>query len=262
MGFYIFCIVNKTEYERRFQKIKNDYSDLHNFVVGLLEKKASLIDDLRAYAQERCKICEQDILKAKSVRDVILIIEEESCNVINITAIEGLLEVLKVDEAQAQTKEYNGKVQKFCNDIRLNMMCNKPLSDRVPRSSEILEFILEWEPDEHTLNEICHLLEKAFGKMVKSVLVYSIRKVNSIAIICYAPLHLMEKLIKEVKSNLSILQSMNQLISLHIADNTVYQKVQPMEIEDDKTLGKYKMHAVRPFFLECLVIKVSNCRPK
>ena len=234
---------------------------MHNIVVGLLEKKASSIGDLKAYAQEHCKNREQDILKTKSVRDVIIIIEEESCNVINITAIEGILEVLKVNEAQAQTKEYNDKVQKFCNDIRLDMMCNKPLSLRIPQSSGKLEFILEWEPDKHTLNEICHLLEKAFGKMVKDVLVHSIRRVNSIAIICYAPLHLMENLIKEVKANLSTLQSMNQLISLHIADNTVYQKVQPMEIEDDKTLGKYKMHAVRPFFLECLVIKVSNCRP-
>ena len=238
------------EYERRFQKIKNDYSDLHNFVVALLEKKASLIDDLRAYAQECWKNREQAILKAKSVRDVIIIIEEESCNVINITAIEGILEVLKVNEAQAQTKEYNDNVQKFCKDIPLDVMCNKPLSLHIPQSSGKLEFILEWEPDKHTLNEICELLEKAFGKMVKNVLVYSIIKVNSIAIICYAPLHLMENLIKEAKANLSILQSMN-LILLNIADNTVYQKDEPMEIEDDKTLGKYKVvkvYAVRQFF--------------
>lgn len=247
MSFYIFCIVNKTEYERRFQKIKNDYSDLHNFVVGLLEKKASLIDDLKAYAQERWKNCEQAILKAKSVHDVILIIEEESCNVINVTAIEGILDVLKINEAQAQTKEYNDKVQKFCKETQLDIMCNKPLSHCIPQSSGKLEFILEWEPDEHTLNEICELLEKAFGKMVKDVLVHSIRKVNSIAIICYAPLHVMENLIKEVKAHLSTLQSMN-LISLNIADNIVYQKDEPMEIED-KTLGKYKVHAVRQFFL-------------
>ena len=228
------------EYERRFQKIKNDYSDLHNFVVALLEKKASLIDDLRAYAQECWKNREQAILKAKSVRDVIIIIEEESCNIINITAIEGILEVLKVNEAQAQTKEYNDNIQKFCKNTQLDMMCNKPLSLHIPQSSGKLEFILKWEPHKHTLNEICELLKKAFGKMVRYVLVHSIRKVNSIAIICYAPLHVMENLIKEVKANLSTIQD---LISLNIANNNVYQKVEPMEIEDNKTLGKYKVQS-------------------
>ena len=73
--------------------------------------------------------------------------------------------------------------------------------------------------------------------MAKDVLVYSISKVNSIAIICYALLHLMEDLIKEVEVNLSTLKSMS-LILLIIADNIVYRRDKPMKIEDGKDLSK------------------------
>lgn len=225
------------EYERRLKKIKTDYSNLHSKVVNLLQRKVPSVDGLKIYAQECCKNRKHDILKAKSVKEVIIIIEDEACNVINIAAIEGLLVTFKVNEAQAQTKEYNDKVQKFCNDIRLDMMCNKPLSNRDLQSSEKIEFILEWKPDEHTLSEICYLLKKAFGKMAKDVLVYSISKVNSIAIICYALLHLMEDLIKEVEVNLSTLKSMS-LILLIIADNIVYRRDKPMKIEDGKDISK------------------------
>ena len=152
-------------------------------------------------------------------------IVESRCNIINIVPIKAIVNKYHITGALKMIIEFEEVVDDFCSKIKVKFMLNKKLSLAVSSlTCERVEFVLEWKPDEHTLDDIRRLLEKAFEDLGKRIIVRSIHRGNSIIIICYGPHHLLAALLLEAQDNLTVLMKELSLIRLTIGHYTVYDK--------------------------------------
>ena len=139
--------------------------------------------------------------------------------------IETIVKRYDISEAKDLVTQYKKEIQKFTSDMKLKLVLDKKLSP--PISSlicETIKFVLDWEPSDRSLDDIRHLLKKAFDDSSIRVIVQSIHKGNSIIIICYAPRYLINVLLLEAQANLHVLKVEMNLIRLDVGHFTVYNK--------------------------------------
>ena len=155
---------------------------------------------------------------AKSFNDVAEIIRD-NCSITNIVLLEKIVSEFSVTAAEALIFNYSCGITEFCE----RRICGIQLKKISPLNCNSIKFIVNWEVDKCTLNNIKDLLQRAFRNLVKRVEVVRTEKVNSIAIICYTPHQLMDVLLIEAQENIEELKKLG-LIELTIGYYTVYSK--------------------------------------
>ncbi|XP_019861361.1 PREDICTED: uncharacterized protein LOC109589786 [Amphimedon queenslandica] len=183
--------------------------------------KVPLDDEFKKYLLRCFPGLSDDITSVDAALDAV----ERKCSIINTAPLEAITNHYNITEAKKMVQEYKKSIKEFCSEIKVKFMLNKKLSLAVSSlTCERVEFVLEWKPDEHTLDDIRRLLEKAFEDLGKRIIVRSIHRGNSIIIICYAPHHLLAALLLEAQDNLTVLMKEFSLIRLTIGHYTVYNK--------------------------------------
>ena len=206
-----------------FDKMRGKFGKFCVKVLQLAKKKISSLDDFKKFLLKCYPELELKLSVAKSVEDA-MDIALTKCNIVNIAAVEDITEFYKIDEAEELVTEYNKEVKQFCSKIPLDSLLDKRLSTNSTLTCETIRFLLDWKPDEHSLNDIRLLLQKAFVDLGKRVIVQVICPSNSIIIICYAPHHLMDVIILQVQENLPILIEKFSLIGLTIGHHSYNSK--------------------------------------
>ena len=211
----------QAEHQYSFDKMRGNFGIFRFKVLGLVDKKISSLNTFKTFLQQCYPELESQLSVADSVQSA-MNIALTKCNIINIAAVEDITEFYKIDEAEELVASYKEVVKQFCSNIPLDSLLNKRLSTNGTLTCETIQFLLNWKPDEHSLNDIRLLLEKAFADLGKRVIVQVIRPDNSIVIICYAPHHLMDALILRVKENLPTLIEEFSLMELTIGHCICY----------------------------------------
>ena len=158
---------------------------------------------------------------AKSFDDVMDTVKEK-CTIINIACLETLIKHYKIEKAKDLIADYQLKVKKFCENVKVGIM-TVWTNPSCLLKCESIEFVLEWETDQHALKEIKVLLWKTFGDLAERVLVKEAREDNSITVTCYAPRHMMDILLMEAEKNLGLLRGSGiEVIKLTIGYHTVW----------------------------------------
>ena len=187
-------------------------------------EESSPLEKLKKYLGRCFRELKPQLSITKSFDDVMELVEEK-CTVVNICCLETIINHYNIVEANPHVNTYKAEVDKLCEEIKLSV-CQKENLMTGPSSllkCETIKFVLEWETDKHTFNEIRELLWKAFGKMAKRVLVKCIDEGNSIIVTCYAPENVMNILLMEVQKNLHKLIKMG-VIKLTIAFHTIWDE--------------------------------------
>ena len=153
----------------------------------------------------------EEVRAAESIDDALIVVCDHT-SLINTSYLETVAEQFNLQDAIGLIKEFNDSIDKFCSTIKtehvygLDFMENKNV-----QKSEKVEFVLEWEGDQSTLNDIRALLAKAFRDKARHVMVKVVNQGNSIIVICYAPLHHHEELKRLVTDNKGYLRKMEIL---------------------------------------------------
>ena len=146
---------------------------------------------------------------------------EEKCSIINVSILETIVNHYSINEATDYILAYKTHLEEFCEINICNVQLKKLSSSLL--TCNTIKFIVNWEVTKCTLSAIKGLLWKAFQDFDKKVEVVALNEVNSIAIICYAPHHLMDSLLLTAQDNLETLIELG-LIQLTIGYYTVYDK--------------------------------------
>ena len=161
-----------------------------------------------------------DVDSVESALTIVLM----KCNIINVSPVENIVQFYNIPEAQQLIVEYKEELNQFCSKISLDFLLNKRLSTDISSlTCETIQFVLDWKPDEHSLDDIRRLLKKAFTDINKRLTV-QVTCPGSIKVILYAPHHLLAALFLEVQDNLTVLIKDFGLISLTIGQYKVYDK--------------------------------------
>ena len=137
--------------------------------------------------------------------DGVMELVKEKCTIINICCLETIINQYNIEEAKAHIITYKSEVDEFCKNVRLSVSMT---SSSFLLKCETIQFVLEWEPDEYTLQDIRDLLWKAFENVASRVLVKVAEKGNSIVVICHAPRNIIDVLLMKAEFNLKELQEL------------------------------------------------------
>ncbi|XP_019859739.1 PREDICTED: uncharacterized protein LOC109587969 [Amphimedon queenslandica] len=212
-------------YNDRFDEMIWDYGMFYIKITGLVCNKitADQLEDFKECINACCSDLSQQLAIATTVKDVMKAIKT-ICNVINITPVKKVVNFYSITEAKPLITNYNATVDEFCHTFKLQFLLDKKLSTSDFLVCETIEFVLDWDPAEHLLNDIRRLMEKAFQGLSRRIIVKSMHKGNSIIIICGAPTHLMNALQLRARDNLTVLQEEFALMRLKIGHCSIYDR--------------------------------------
>ena len=155
---------------------------------------------LRLYPELR-----KDAEAVESLNDTMRIVCDYT-SLTNTKLLEAVAKQYDLQDAIDLIKKFDKSIDDFCQKIKTQHIYGQDFMEHshknLQRSDlEEVKFVLEWEGDKTTLSDIQSLLRKAFHDNARHVMVKVVNEGNSIILICYAPLHLHEELIRLLKDN-------------------------------------------------------------
>ena len=189
----------------------------------MIAQNISSVEEIKSFVEISFPELNDEVSQAASVQCIINVLVKK-CNINDVSIVKAIAEHFKITRAASLILEYESKVKKVCSDISVQHSLTQKKQLKYFNNYGALQLVLGWEPDEHSFNDIQHLLEEAFKDLNKRIIVRSIHKGNSILIICYGPHHLLAALFLEAQDNLTVLVKEFGLISLTIGQYTVYDK--------------------------------------
>ena len=211
-------IILEHKFQVEFDHINDSLGIMIFKVAPLIKAAIPSLEDLILFIRLTRHQLRPHLSLDKSFNDVIEIIRD-SCSITNIVLLENIVSHFSVTEAHKFISTYKDGVTKFCD----KEICGIKLKEIPPLICDTIRFIVDWEVDRCTLNNIKGLLQRAFGDHVNKVEIVEANKGHSILIICCAPHDLMDMLYKEAQENIEELKKMG-LIQLTIGYYTLYSK--------------------------------------
>ena len=201
-------------------KIRDNLGRLLHNIAPLIKSAIPSLDDFISLLKRCRREVKPQLSIAKSFDNVMDIVEE-NCSIVSITILETIVDHYSITEAADYILAYKTHLEEFCEINICNVQLKKLSSSLL--TCNTIKFIVNWEVTKCTLSAIKGLLWKAFHDFDKKVEVVALNEVNSIAIVCYAPHHLMDSLLLTAQDNLETLIELG-LIQLTIGYYTVYDK--------------------------------------
>ena len=148
-------------------------------------------------------------LNDKETINGVLDVVKRKCNIMNMRPLEVLIIQFNIKEAEKIIKEYKKKAKDFCKKISVRLCLGEKLQ-AVPTpsrlKSETVVFILDWNPDESTLQDINDVLEKLEPLENYRIQIDQIGTGHSVAVTCYCPAEYIGSLITTVLEKIEMLQ--------------------------------------------------------
>ena len=190
-------------------------------VTKILKNKPVSLDDLKYFLS----LYRRDAETAESLNDAMRIV----CNYTSLTntkLLEAVAKEFHLQDAINLIEEFNKSIDEFCETIQTQHIYGQDFMKHSHKNllkSEQVKFVLEWEGDKTTLSDIQSLLRKAFHDNARHVMVKVVNEGNSIIVICYAPTHLHEELIRLVKDSEEDLRN-KKVLSVTIGELVIIKR--------------------------------------
>lgn len=220
--------VSRAAHEESFESMRGKFGILIDKVVPVISSNNLSLEELKQFLKRSYPELKSQVSRAESVTAVLKIILEKKCNIVNVAALEVIVNRYEITTGKSLVTEYKEEIQAFLSNMKLAFALDKKFSLTTGSSliCERIGFVLDWKPSTHSFKDIRLLLQRAFNDLAEDVDVQIIRKTNSILIICYAPLYLMSALLLEAQANLPVLLKEMNIIQLTIGHCTVYDRRQ------------------------------------
>ena len=217
-----------------------------------LEAKIISKEDLKQFLELSYDNLVPRISQVDTIGEILDVVLQE-CTITRIQYLEGIIKCFKVTDAEGDISDYHKYIEEQCS--QLSIKCIERHHLRSPQSSRLIcntiKFIVRWEPTEKQLKDIEGVLWKAFEDMADDVQVDTVDKVNSIAIICYAPHTMMAMLMMRAKRNIDVLIE-EGVMSLFVGYYTILDHTSK-EVE---LLIPIKCHTVHRVIKKLLILKM------
>ena len=198
------CYKISEKYHPDFDEKSGELRILISNVTKILKNKPVSFDDLEYFLSLYPEL-RKDVATAKSINDAMRVVCDHT-SLTNTKCLEAVAKEFKLQDAIDLINTFNKSIDEFCQTIQTQHIYGQDFMEHSHKNLlqsdlEEVKFVLEWDGDDTTLSDIQSLLRKAFHSEARHVMVKVVNEGNSIIVICYAPLHVHEELIRLVKDN-------------------------------------------------------------
>ena len=175
------------------RNIINDFTEMRAIfgstffkVQAVIEKCDLSIECLREFVEYSYPDLALQLSASKSIKEVLCLVQKK-CSLIDIKLLEKLVdEFEQLKEAEQHIKTYKEAIDKFCEKMSTRLC----LEQFTPLQCETATFVLDWNPDDHMLNDVKDLLAATFDKLsIINVKIVVIKEGNSAIVECTFPVH-------------------------------------------------------------------------
>lgn len=210
-------------YSKDFNQMRNSLATLTFNLTKIMEQKQVSVDDLKFYVGLHSTHLEPQISHAVTIRDVMTIVHSQ-CTLVDVSLLDHLVRNIGIeDEVKEYIKAYEVQTIECCNDIALSLCFNQSLREDTLDTLLIcntLQFVLDWKPEEHILQDIKSVLWKGFGDISDSIQILNITE-GSVKVTCYIPETLTDILVMLAQKQIEILQG-SGMIMLSIGHHIIF----------------------------------------
>ena len=173
-------------YQDVFDKMRAKLRNLLHTTVHacVFAKEIPLLEDLRTFLGISFHELKNDLKNAKSFDDVMDIVIEQKCTILNVGCLEIIADHYNIEEAKAQIAAYKSEVDRVCEELKLRICEDFMTGPPSLLKFGTLSFNLEWKPDSSVFSDIKKLLWKAFQDIAKTVLLSPSRLGNIMIYSC------------------------------------------------------------------------------
>ena len=221
----------------KFQEMRIKFGSTFFQVRRSFSKKKKFVDvnDLKWLVTDCFPDLKSQLYDKKTINDVLEVVKRK-CNIINVRPIEELAIQFNIKEAETIIKEYKKVAKKFCKTISVRLCLDEKLQAvPTPRlKSETVVFVLNWNPDESTLQDINDVLEKLVPDNCSFRTHIQLEKdavgSGSVVVSCYCPAEYTGSLITTVIEKIEILQK-RKLKKFIVGNCTVWENREDQDSE-------------------------------
>ena len=165
------------------------------------------IDDMKLLVIDCFPDLKPQLFHEKTI-DGVLEVVKRKCNIVNVRPLEVLTTVFGIKEAETKLGSYKNEAEDFCNSLSVRLCLSEELQAvHTPHlKSETVVFILDWNPDESTLQDINDVLHELEPLGNYRVLIDQVGTGKSVVVTCYCPTEYMTPLITTVINKILILE--------------------------------------------------------
>ena len=112
-----------------------------------------------------------ELSNAETMDDILDVVRDK-CTLININYLEVVVEQFNIEDAKAYIEAYKDIIDKFSQKVAIKLCLGEHFQIKqslYPLKCETAKFVLDWNPDNTTLNDVRNILAVSFQKLEMSV---------------------------------------------------------------------------------------------
>ncbi|XP_019860408.1 PREDICTED: uncharacterized protein LOC109588731 isoform X2 [Amphimedon queenslandica] len=144
----------------------------------------------------------------KTIGEVLNVVKRK-CNIIDISPLEVLAFEFKIEEAEPIIKSYKEEAKDFCKSVSVSLCLGEELQAVATPSRLLCEtvvFVFNWDPDEHTLQDINDVLNELEPLHKCHIQIDKVGPGRSVVVTCYCPAEYTDLLKRIVLEKIDTLQ--------------------------------------------------------
>ena len=207
-----------------FTEIRSKFGRTFFRVRKAISKSSPLIEDLKTFLQDSFPDLKPQMSHVKTIDDTLDIIRDK-CTLIDFNYLETIVEEFDIQEAKSYIEEYKSYIKEICKTLSVKLCLDESFNVKNSSSlkGETATFILDWDPDKFTINDIEEILSVCLEELSIHVQVVTTKKANSIEVVCKFPLSLAVLLIAKAQETIDCVKKRG-LIKLKIGHCLIFDK--------------------------------------
>ena len=203
-----------------FDSMRREFDKAFSKIQEAIISNPPPIDELRRFLENSYNYLHPQVAHSISIKEILTVVRDH-CTLIDISCLEGIVKRFDIKEAESYIPTYKDAVQFFCQKTKASLCLGKML--KVTRTPCLLKcetavFVLDWDPNDCTLQDIQDIL---FELVEENVQIHVIRKDQSMSVTCFFPLSLTTLLIAKAQDTLELVKKKG-LIQLMVGYGTIY----------------------------------------
>ena len=214
------------------------FGNLIETVAPVISAGIPSLQELKLYLH-RCFVELKPQLSLATSFDDVMEIVEDKCTVVNICCLEAIINHYNITAAEQHVKVFKKTVDDFCEKLKAEICSSDRLISTLSShcfNFETLEFVVEWNVENCTLDDIRGLLLKAFKDIAKNVRVTTMKEDNlmRLLVVPFTPTKIADFQLMSADENPGLIISREmELVKLMVSYDNVLDVFDPDQVRNE-----------------------------
>ena len=149
-----------------FRSMRMSYGRMIYNVGKIIKRISPPLEEIK----ELISCCSADLRqKAEQCTDIssLLRLIQNECSLTDIELLHSVVEEMEITEAARHIESYRTELKEFCKSLSISLCLKERFASISHLQCQTVILVFDWEPEDHTLEDIKEVIAKVSGKLLK-----------------------------------------------------------------------------------------------